>query len=246
MIRTRKAKGAVGSAAVGAETRPAPVVELLALERTYQGPPPVAALRHASLLINPGDYVALMGPSGSGKSTLVNILGLLDRPTAGRYLLDGRDTGQLTERQRAALRASRIGVVFQAFHLLPWRTAVENVALSGLYSGIPYRKRLTGAYHALAQVGLAGRAEALPTTLSGGERQRVAIARALVARPSLLLCDEPTGNLDSASTAAVMDLLGQLQQDGLTILVITHDQRVADRAARLVTIADGVLDGNGR
>jgi putative ABC transport system ATP-binding protein len=219
----------------------APVIELDGLARTYPGPPPVPALRPASLLIAAGDYVAVTGPSGSGKSTLLHLLGLLDAPTAGRYLLDGLDTSALGDKDRSALRGRRIGVVFQAFHLLPYRTALENVLLAQLYNQTPRGDRLAAAADALEAVGLGHRLDALPTTLSGGECQRVAIARALVNRPALLLCDEPTGNLDSASAAAVMDVLDQLNAAGYTIVIITHDQAVAAHARRRVAISDGVL-----
>jgi putative ABC transport system ATP-binding protein len=219
----------------------APVIELAGLARTYPGPPPVPALRPADLVINAGDYVAVTGPSGSGKSTLVHLLGLLDTPTAGSYLLDGTDTSALGDRDRSGLRGRRIGVVFQAFHLLPYRTALENVLLAQLYNKTPRPARAPAAAAALAAVGLAHRAGALPTTLSGGECQRVAIARALVNSPALVLCDEPTGNLDSASAATVMGLLDQLNNAGYTIVVITHDPGVAAHARRQVTISDGVL-----
>ena len=188
----------------------APVIELRGLARTYPGQPPVQALRPADLVIGPGDYVAVTGPSGSGKSTLLHLLGLLDSPTAGSYLLDGLDTRKLRDRDRSALRGRRIGFVFQAFHLLAYRTALENVLLAELYNHTPRSSRLQAAVDALGAVGLAHRLDALPTTLSGGECQRVAIARALVNRPSLLLCDEPTGNLDSRNAAALMELLDQL------------------------------------
>jgi putative ABC transport system ATP-binding protein len=219
----------------------APVIELDGLARTYPGPPPVRALRPASLVIDAGDYVAVTGPSGSGKSTLVHLLGLLDTPTAGRYLLDGLDTSALGDRDRSALRGRRIGVVFQAFHLLPYRTALENVLLAELYNQTPRPARLAAAVDALEAVGLGHRAGALPTTLSGGECQRVAIARALVNRPALVLCDEPTGNLDSASAAALMGLLDELNAAGYTIVVITHDPAVAAHTRRTVAISDGVL-----
>ena len=226
-----------------------PVIELQGLARTYPGPPPVAALRPADLLIEAGDYVAVTGPSGSGKSTLLHLLGLLDAPTAGSYLLDGLDTSTLNDRDRSALRGRRIGIVFQAFHLLPYRTALENVLLAELYNQTPRGDRLPAGVAALEAVGLGHRLDALPTTLSGGECQRVAIARALVNRPSLLLCDEPTGNLDSRNAAALMDLLDQLNAAGFTIVVITHDQAAAAHAGRLVAISDGVLSeraGAGR
>jgi putative ABC transport system ATP-binding protein len=219
----------------------APVIELDGLARTYPGPPPVPALRPADLVIQAGDYVAVTGPSGSGKSTLLHLLGLLDTPTGGRYLLDGVDTSALGDKDRSALRGRRIGVVFQAFHLLPYRTALENVLLAQLYNNTPRAARLQAAIEALDAVGLGHRLDALPTTLSGGESQRVAIARALVNTPSLLLCDEPTGNLDSASAAAVMGLLDELNAAGYTIVVITHDPAVAAHARRTITISDGVL-----
>jgi len=219
----------------------APVIELRGLARTYPGAPPVHALRPADLVIEAGDYAAVTGPSGSGKSTLLHLLGLLDAPTAGSYLLDGLDTSALSDRDRSALRGRRIGIVFQAFHLLPHRTALENVLLAELYNQTPRSARLEAAAGALGEVGLGHRLDALPTTLSGGESQRVAIARALVNRPSLVLCDEPTGNLDSRNAAALMELLDQLNADGLTIVVITHDAGVAAHAGRTVAISDGSL-----
>ena len=219
----------------------APVIELRGLARTYPGAPPVHALRPADLVIEAGDYAAVTGPSGSGKSTLLHLLGLLDAPTAGSYLLDGLDTSALSDRDRSALRGRRIGIVFQAFHLLPHRTALENVLLAELYNQTPRSARLEAAAGALGEVGLGHRLDALPTTLSGGESQRVAIARALVNRPSLVLCDEPTGNLDSRNAVALMELLDQLNADGLTIVVITHDAGVAAHAGRTVAISDGSL-----
>ena len=218
-----------------------PVIELRALGRTYPGPPPVPALRTADLVIDGGDYVAVTGPSGSGKSTLLHLLGLLDTPTEGSYLLDGVDTSQLGDRDRSALRGRRIGIVFQAFHLLPYRTAMENVMLAEMYNQTPRGARLRAAADALGAVGLGHRLDALPTTLSGGECQRVAIARALVNRPSLVLCDEPTGNLDSRNAAGLMELLDELNAAGYTIVVITHDPQVAGHASRSIEISDGVL-----
>jgi putative ABC transport system ATP-binding protein len=219
----------------------APVIELRGLARTYPGPPPVYALRPCDLVINGGDYVAVTVPSGSGKSTLLHLLGLLDAPTGGSYLLDGLDTSVLGDKDRSGLRGRRIGVVFQSFHLLPYRTALENVSLAQLYNQTPRGGRLAAAERALGAVGLGHRLDALPTTLSGGECQRVAIARALVNQPALVLCDEPTGNLDSVSAAALMDLLDQLNAAGYTIVVITHDSTVAAHARRGVAISDGVL-----
>jgi putative ABC transport system ATP-binding protein len=205
----------------------------------YPGTPPVHALRPTDLVVGSGEYTSIVGPSGSGKSTFLNILGLLDRPTGGRYELDGLDVSELADSERTALRARRIGFVFQAFHLLSYRTALENVALALLYTGTPRRRRITLASSALDRVGLAERMHATPMTLSGGEKQRVAIARALVAEPSLLLCDEPTGNLDSATSAKVLELIGELNHDGITVVLITHDLRVAERAGRTIAIVDG-------
>ncbi|WP_374192027.1 ABC transporter ATP-binding protein [Streptomyces clavuligerus] len=217
------------------------VVELSGCGRTFSGTPPVVALRPADLGVAHGDYVAVVGPSGSGKSTLLNVLGLLDRPTSGTYTLAGRDTADLDERERTALRGHRIGFVFQAFHLLPHRTALENVALARLYVTPRGPSREAAAAAALHRVGLSHRLHALPTVLSGGERQRVAVARALVNTPDLLLCDEPTGNLDSVTAASVMDLLEELNTSGVTVVVITHDPAVAARARRIVTMLDGHL-----
>lgn len=233
-------------AASDADTEMLPAVNdgLIRLEQvglTYPGPPPVDALRPCDLTINTGEYVAIVGPSGSGKSTLLNVLGLLDKPTTGRYLLDGHDTSLMSEGKRTTLRAKTIGFVFQSFHLMPHRTAEENVALALVYQGTPAKVRRERAREMLDHVGLSHRIGAVPTTLSGGERQRVAIARALAATPSLLLCDEPTGNLDSKTAASVMNTLDELNRSGLTILIITHDQTVADHAGRTVTIRDGIL-----
>jgi len=218
-----------------------PVIQLSAVGYTYAGPPPVQALKPTDLVIRRGEHVAIMGPSGSGKSTLLNLLGLLDRPTEGRLEIDGIDLGRASERDRAGVRARHIGFVFQSFHLLPHRSAVENVILAQVYADMPRRRRYAEAMSALGEVGLAARAHALPTELSGGERQRVAIARALVNRPSLLLCDEPTGNLDTAATSELTDLLGTLHSQGTTLVVITHNPAVAARAERQVRIRDGML-----
>ncbi len=219
----------------------AAVIALEGLGLTYPGPPPVTALHPCDLRIAPGEFVTIVGPSGSGKSSLLNVLGLLDRPTRGRYLLNGSDTATANDSRRSALRGQQIGFVFQSFHLLPHRSAQENVELAMVYGRTPRRVRRQKAAHVLARVGLSHRAHALPTRLSGGERQRVAIARALVAEPALLLCDEPTGNLDSETAAAILDLLDQLHREGMTILVITHDGQVAQRGQRVISIRDGVL-----
>ncbi|WP_424211717.1 ABC transporter ATP-binding protein [Streptomyces sp. BI20] len=217
------------------------MIEFRGAGLTYPGPPPVAAFRPCDLRVGRGEFVTVIGPSGSGKSTFLNIAGLLDAPTEGRYLLDGIDTGALGDRDRTALRGRRIGFVFQSFHLLPHRSAWENVALAMFYNGVPRGRRPTRAREALTRVGLGHRVDALPSRLSGGERQRVAIARALVARPSLLLCDEPTGNLDTVNAETVLTLLDELHADGMTVLVITHDPEVAARGGRTVAIRDGVL-----
>lgn len=218
-----------------------PVIEFRGVGLTYPGPPPVQALKPCHLRIDRGEYVTVVGPSGSGKSTFLNIAGLLDVPTSGSYLLDGIDIGKLRDAQRTGLRSERVGFVFQAFHLLSHRSARENVELAMLYQRVPRRQRQARAQEALHRVGLSHRVEALPTRLSGGERQRVAIARALAAEPSLLLCDEPTGNLDSQTASSVLDVLDRLHQDGMTTVVITHDAQVAARGQRTVTIRDGVL-----
>ena len=218
-----------------------PVICFAGVGMTYPGPPPVTALRSADLCIEQGEHVSVVGPSGSGKSTFLNLAGLLDRPTEGTYELDGIDTGSLKEADRTSIRGQKIGFVFQSFHLLAHRSATENVMLAQLYNHVPRRDRRTRAQETLAQVGLAHRADAPPTQLSGGERQRVAIARALVNRPSLLLCDEPTGNLDSATADSVLALIDELHGAGLTIVVITHDPKVAARGQRTVTIRDGLL-----
>ncbi len=218
-----------------------PVVQLLGVSRVFEGTPPVVALHEVNLIINQGDYIAIVGPSGSGKSTLLHLLGLLDEPSSGEYRLDGIDTRELGERQRAGLRSSRIGFVFQAFHLLPHRTTVENVMLAEVYRPGSAPGRRARAEAALRQVGLGHRLDTYPTTLSGGERQRVAVARALTGSPSLLLADEPTGNLDSVTSEAILQLFDQLHAEGLTLAVITHDDDVAARAQRRLRIHDGRL-----
>jgi putative ABC transport system ATP-binding protein len=218
-----------------------PLIELVDLGRRYEGEPPVDALTNVNLAIAPRDSVAIVGPSGSGKSTLLHILGCLDRPTSGMYRFDGKDTAELGDRQLASLRGQCIGFAFQSFHLLSHRSALENVMLAEVYLRRPRSGRRDRAQAALERVGLGHRAGHFPTTLSGGERQRVAIARALVTGPPLLLCDEPTGNLDSANTASVLALIHDLRADGLTVIIITHDSSVAARATRVVHIIDGQL-----
>ncbi len=218
------------------------VVDLREVSRTFPGTPPVEALKPTNLAIEEGEYLAIVGPSGSGKSTMLHLLGLLDTPTGGTYYLDGIDTGELSERERAGMRSARIGFVFQSFHLLSHRTTVENVMLAEVYRPASGKDRRERAVDALEQVGLGHRLDAFPTTLSGGERQRVAIARALVSRPSLLLADEPTGNLDTATGNQIMALFESLHASGLTLAVITHDDEVSARAQRQVRIRDGMLN----
>ncbi|MDY0810777.1 ABC transporter ATP-binding protein [Kitasatospora purpeofusca] len=218
---------------------PPPVIELRRAGLTYPGPPEVVALRTCDLTVQRGEFLTIVGPSGAGKSTFLNIIGLLDRPTSGSYLLDGIDTAAVKDAERTALRGMRIGFVFQSFHLLSHRTACENVELAMVYQRTVRGARKQRAEQALRRVGLGHRLDALPNRLSGGERQRVAIARALAARPSLLLCDEPTGNLDSQTAASVLDLLDGLHQDGMTVVVITHDPEVARRGQRTIVIRDG-------
>lgn len=218
------------------------VIELNAVSRVFPADPPVHALCEVNLTVEPGDYLSVVGPSGSGKSTLLNTLGLLDRPDSGTYLLDGVETTRLPDRRRAVLRGSRIGFVFQAFHLLAHRSAADNVAMAELYRRTADRRRRSErAEAALARVGLAQRSSFRPDRLSGGERQRVAIARALLGEPALLLCDEPTGNLDRANTGAMLDLFDELNAQGVTLVVITHDEEVSSRSARRVRIEDGRL-----
>jgi ABC-type lipoprotein export system ATPase subunit len=218
-----------------------PVVELRGLIRTYGSDPPVHALRGIDLTIHAGDWLAIVGPSGSGKSTLLNILGCLDRPTGGTYLIDGIDASGLSDTQRTAVRGRNIGFIFQSFHLLAHRTALENVVLSELYADGDRAGRSLRGRAALERVGMGHRADFVPTRLSGGEQQRVAIARALLGSPKLLLCDEPTGNLDSANTEALLSLFDELAGQGLTFVVVTHDEEVAKRARRVVHMVDGHL-----
>ena len=220
------------------------LVSLTGISRRYGTVTPVLALRDVDLVVEAGAWVAVVGASGSGKSTLLNILGCLDRPTTGTYHLGGTDVSSLNDRQRAALRSRRIAFIFQSIHLLTHRSVLENVMLAEVYARRPRAGRTERSRAALAQVGLEGRSDFLPSRLSGGERQRVAIARALIGEPQLLLCDEPTGNLDSVTTAGILDLLATLHGAGLTIIMITHDPGVADRAQRRLRIADGQIVGD--
>ena len=220
----------------------APLVVFERVARTYRnGPVAVEALRACDLVVEAGEHVAVTGPSGSGKSTFLHVIGCLDRPTSGTYRFDGRDVTSLSDRELAAVRNRAIGFVFQRFHLLRDETAQRNVELPLLYGGVPRAERRRRAAAALEAVGLAARREHTPGRLSGGEQQRVAIARALVKEPRLLLADEPTGNLDSASGAAVLALLDDLHRAGMTIVLITHDPEVARHGRRHLAIRNGEL-----
>ena len=222
------------------------MIELTDLTRHYQvGGQTVRALQEVTLTIPDGDYAAIMGPSGSGKSTLLHLLGCLDRPTSGSYRLDGREVGQLDEQELAEVRGRRIGFVFQFFHLVPRLSAAANVELPMVLGGTRPPERRERVAAALRAVGLSDRADHRPDQLSGGQRQRVAIARATVMKPSILLADEPTGNLDRASGNEILEVLQGMNREGLTLLVVTHDPEVGQRARRVIRLVDGrvVYDG---
>ena len=224
------------------------MIRLEGVWRTYRvGDEEVHALRGVDLEIGRGEHVALIGPSGSGKSTMLHIVGCLDRPTRGRYLLEGREVGALSEEERSLLRRHRIGFVFQFFHLLPRLSALGNVELPMLFAGTAPEERRGRAARALDAVGLAARGAHRPDQLSGGERQRVAIARAVVMDPAVLLADEPTGNLDRHSALEVMELLEAMNGRGLTLVVVTHDPAIAERAKRVVRLSDGeIVNGSSQ
>ena len=223
----------------------ASVIELSDVTKVHRsGDLSVAALGGVSFAVREGEFVAIMGASGSGKTTLLGILGLLDRPTSGSYRLVGAEVATLDETRRARIRGERIGFVFQAYNLVPRSTAFKNVELPLVYSGVPARERRSRVLEALAEVGLSERVRHLPTQLSGGEQQRVAIARALVVRPSVVLADEPTGNLDSASAGDVLAILERVNAQGATIVMVTHSSEVAEHASRIVRFADGLVVGD--
>jgi len=223
-------------------TAAAPVIELTGVTKVHRsGEISVEALRSVDLVLRAGEFLAITGASGSGKTTLLGIMGCLDRPTSGSYRLVGREMSTLDETRRARARGDRIGIVFQAYNLLPRSTAYTNVELPLVYARVPRRDRRARVLRALAEVGLADRAAHLPSQLSGGEQQRVAIARALVVRPSVVLADEPTGNLDSASAEDVLRILERVEQRGATIAMVTHSNVVAERASRIVCLADGQI-----
>ena len=223
------------------------ILELEHIEKDYGTPSsPVPVLHDINLAIEKGEYLAIMGPSGSGKSTLMNILGYLDVPTRGVYRFDGEDNTRASDGKMAMVRNRKIGFVFQSFHLLPQRKAWENVALPLMYAGVSRRERKARAIEALERMGLKDRVNFYPTQLSGGQCQRVAIARAIVTKPLMLLADEPTGALDSKSGQQIMDIFDELHGQGMTIVMITHEQAIADRAERILYIYDGYLKGGER
>ena len=220
-----------------------PIIHTEDLWRTYQmGAEEIQALRGVTFEIQKGEYVAVMGPSGSGKSTLMNLIGCLDTPSKGRYVLRGKVVSEMNDDELAAVRNREIGFVFQTFNLLPRATALHNVELPLVYAGIPKEKRIEQAKHALAMVDLADRMTHKPNELSGGQRQRVAVARALVMNPSILLADEPTGNLDSATGEEIMRLFERLHEQGHTIILVTHEKDIADHARRTISIRDGKIE----
>jgi putative ABC transport system ATP-binding protein len=222
-----------------------PVIELQNIKRYFKiGDVEVQALRGVDLTINKGEYVALMGPSGSGKSTLMNILGCLDTPSAGKYLLNNNDVSQMDDDELAEIRNKEIGFVFQTFNLLARSTALDNVALPLVYAGYSRSDRNERALKTLASVGLADRTDHKPNELSGGQRQRVAIARALINNPSIILADEPTGNLDTKTSYEIMELMEKIHEQGNTVIIVTHEEDIARRAHRIVRLRDGVIESD--
>lgn len=222
------------------------VMELIEVGKSYPGNPPVEALRGINLVVHRGELLALVGTSGSGKSTMLNIMGALDRPTSGKLCVDGQDLSNFSDRELSTLRGSRIGFIFQQFHLIAGVSVLENVSTGLLYQGINRSLRMEKATQLLSRVGLGDRMTHLPHELSGGQQQRVAIARALMGDPAIVLADEPTGNLDSETSEEIMDLIHQLNEGGSTIVVVTHDGELARSLPGVVTLLDGVVKSDSR
>jgi putative ABC transport system ATP-binding protein len=221
------------------------IIELIDIARTYTiGTMEIPALKDVSFSILKNEYVALIGPSGSGKSTLLNLLGCLDTASAGTYILNGHNVSNLTDNELASIRNKEIGFVFQTFNLIPRMTSLENVALPLVYAGMPKKERLERAKEVMASVGLADRMDHKPNELSGGQRQRVAVARALVNHPSIILADEPTGNLDSKTSYEIMDLFEDLHRKGNTIIIVTHEPDIAARSKRIIRLRDGLVESD--
>lgn len=225
---------------------PPAVMELIGVQKSYAGNPPVEALRGIDLTINEGELIGLVGTSGSGKSTMLNIMGALDHPTEGKVRIQGQDLSALSDRQLSSLRGKRIGFIFQQFHLIAGLSLVENVATGVLYQGASRSQRIKNGIRLLTKVGLGNRLDHLPHQLSGGEQQRVAVARALMGEPAIILADEPTGNLDSKTSEEIVKLLHQLNKDGSTIIVVTHDRELASSFPGMVTLRDGLVESDSR
>ncbi|WP_353149900.1 ABC transporter ATP-binding protein [Flavobacterium sp.] len=222
-----------------------PIIDIKGITRDFQlGSETVNVLKGIDLVINKGEYVALMGPSGSGKSTLMNILGCLDTPTSGSYILNGKQVSEMHDDELAEIRNKEIGFVFQTFNLMPRTTALDNVALPMVYAGFSKEERNKRATEVLSQVGLADRMDHKPNQLSGGQRQRVAVGRALVNKPSIILADEPTGNLDSKTSIEIMKLFGEIHANGNTVILVTHEEDIAAHAHRIIRLRDGIIEND--